>query len=311
MADDAQTTADESAPVDPSKAARGAILAWGAEQPLWKQQALRSAIAGVVGDENIAELAKLVISSLDEDAILAVAPLTEADLGPSSGTPASFQLASIADVKNVNRLAQGQKLEFGATGVTAIYGDNGSGKSGYARIFKLACGARDLEEVLHNVFESAPAEPSAAVFSLVEEDGAPESISWTVGDEVDHRLGSIATFDSKCAPFYVEKSAYLAFTPYGLDCFERLANALDSIGVEIGKEIAQIDQTCSAPLLGDFDADRVSQALDELLKLAFDELDEKLTWQAKQEEAFLAVATAAKDPDVTPVSHPAITRVPR
>lgn len=296
MTIDEEVTAEKSAAADPSKAARSAILAWAKEQPLWKQQALRWATAGVVADSKINELASLVIASVDKDSVLEVEQLTEAELGFSSGVTAPFRLAALADVKNVNRLAKGQKLEFGATGVTAIYGDNGSGKSGYARIFKLACGARDQEEVLHNVFESAPAEPSAAVFSLVDEGGAPTNIAWSIGAAVDHRLGSIATFDSRCAPFYVEKSAYLAFTPYGLDCFEHLATALDSTASVIGKEIAEIDQSCSAPLLNDFDADRVSVALDELLKLTLDELDEKLTWEAKQEEALLAVATAAKDP---------------
>jgi AAA15 family ATPase/GTPase len=40
-------------------------------------------------------------------------------------------LQSVSEVQNVNRLAADQELSFAPKGITVIYGDNGSGKSGY------------------------------------------------------------------------------------------------------------------------------------------------------------------------------------
>ena len=44
---------------------------------------------------------------------------------------AAITLRSIHSVEHVNALANGERLTFGKTGLTVIYGDNGSGKSGY------------------------------------------------------------------------------------------------------------------------------------------------------------------------------------
>ena len=45
-------------------------------------------------------------------------------------------------VRHVNALAPDQRLTLHRVGLTIIYGDNGSGKSGYARILKKVCRAR-------------------------------------------------------------------------------------------------------------------------------------------------------------------------
>lgn len=51
-------------------------------------------------------------------------------------------LKSIGPVQNVATLSENQILTFAKTGITVIYGDNGVGKSSYARILKNACLAR-------------------------------------------------------------------------------------------------------------------------------------------------------------------------
>lgn len=51
-------------------------------------------------------------------------------------------LNALRELKNVNRIADGEKLTFGPKGITIIYGGNGSGKSGYSRVLKRACKMR-------------------------------------------------------------------------------------------------------------------------------------------------------------------------
>ncbi|WP_245479279.1 ATP-binding protein, partial [Mesorhizobium sp. M1A.F.Ca.IN.022.05.2.1] len=61
----------------------------------------------------------------------------------TSGTlqPATPSSASaLFSLPHVNALAPGERLSFGKTGLTAIYGDNGAGKSGYARVLKHSAG---------------------------------------------------------------------------------------------------------------------------------------------------------------------------
>ena len=47
-----------------------------------------------------------------------------------------MKLLAVRGVKNVNRLRPDQRLTFGTDGVTVVFGFNGSGKSGYARLVK-------------------------------------------------------------------------------------------------------------------------------------------------------------------------------
>jgi hypothetical protein len=58
------------------------------------------------------------------------------------------QLLSASSLRNVNALASDQIRRFEPAGMTVIYGDNGSGKSGYSRALKRACWARDQSEAI-------------------------------------------------------------------------------------------------------------------------------------------------------------------
>lgn len=55
-------------------------------------------------------------------------------------------------------------LEFATDGLTAVYGDNGSGKSSYAKILKNACLTRgETPKILPNIYEEERSEPSADI----------------------------------------------------------------------------------------------------------------------------------------------------
>jgi energy-coupling factor transporter ATP-binding protein EcfA2 len=59
---------------------------------------------------------------------------------------AAWQLIRIGKTHGVNALVDGQTLDIAAHGITVVYGDNGSGKSGYARVIKsiVGCAARSV-----------------------------------------------------------------------------------------------------------------------------------------------------------------------
>ena len=75
--------------------------------------------------------------------------LTEAQIPAAPNAHAPVQLVAIKDLRHVNAIAEEQRLSFGPTGLSVIYGMNGSGKSGYSRVLKRACRARDQSETIH------------------------------------------------------------------------------------------------------------------------------------------------------------------
>ena len=138
-----------------------------------------------------------------------------------------IQLASIRNLRNVNALAEGQTLPVAPTGLTVIYGENGSGKSGYSRVLKKACRARDQREpILPNAHkESGSSGTPEASFELLV-DGVATRVDWSGAMAASpEQLSSLAIFDAHCARAYVDNHGDFAYAPYGLDILEGLVGA--------------------------------------------------------------------------------------
>ena len=130
------------------------LLAWTKGLQAWQSDALARL------------LAKKELSPADQDdlyALLKVAhgipdpekreplPLAEDQIPAPIQAETEIELLVIKNLRNVNAIAENQQLEVGAKGLTVIYGSNGSGKSGYSRVLKRACRARDQsEQILPN-----------------------------------------------------------------------------------------------------------------------------------------------------------------
>lgn len=80
-------------------------------------------------------------------------PLSQESLPAPAPSP-RVVLKAMRDLTSVNRLAENQVLSFCPDGITVIYGANANGKSGYARVLKRACRARDQGHRAIRVFET-------------------------------------------------------------------------------------------------------------------------------------------------------------
>ena len=134
-------------------------------------------------------------------------------------------LVSLCELENVNQIPKDYSLTFSETGMTVIYGGNGSGKSGYARVMKRACRARDQSETIHpNANDPAAASKVPSATFNVKVAAVSEEIAWCRDSTSPDRLSSISVFDSKCARSYLTAEQDVAYLPYGLDIVENLAN---------------------------------------------------------------------------------------
>jgi ABC-type cobalamin/Fe3+-siderophores transport system ATPase subunit len=165
------------------------------------------------------------------------------------------ELRAMKNLRHVNAIAENQHLPFSAAGMTVIYGDNGSGKSGYSRVLKQACRARDQMEAIHpNAhLPSCKAGTVEATFEIAV-DGVAQDVQWTNGKAAPAELSSFAIFDSRCARAYLDSEDDFSYVPYGLDVFEGLAKVCKQLKNLIEKEHAQqstADLSAFVPLQGD------------------------------------------------------------
>lgn len=222
------------------------ILAWSKGRPVWQQDALRRIIVnGSISATDLNELEILCRAAhfppSCQKNITAAASLAAAHLPPTPGAEASVSLVSIGALQHVDRLPSTQVLPFGPSpGLTVIYGDNGSGKSGYARVIKKACRARGAPPVIRdNVFATAQAaKASAAIIFRV--GGVDVPVTWTDGSPSDARLANVFVFDASAARNYLQEDSSAAFTPFGLDVLPILSKTCDAIGERLKQEISQV-----------------------------------------------------------------------
>jgi energy-coupling factor transporter ATP-binding protein EcfA2 len=232
------------------------IVKWSGGRPDWQRDALRRIVLKQTLEiPDIDELEGLCRQAhhaeLDGAPQYSVNPLTAVDIaGPGSGNTATV-LISAGNPKHVNRLVSTGNIVFGSSpGLTVIYGDNGAGKSGYARVIKKACRARGAaQDVLPDAFAKGPkGTPSMDLeFSV---GGAHHKVTWQEGASVDARLSRIFVFDAASANHYLDQDSAAAFTPFGLDILPKLAKAADALNQRITKEESQLKASNAVDLGG-------------------------------------------------------------
>ncbi len=205
-----------------------AVLEWSEERPDWQRDALRRLYeSGALSVEDEEELYAIARSARGVGDTTSVAgktrPLSNVHL-PAPSTPgAPVTLGAVRDVRHVNALAPDEDLVFGESGLTAIYGDNASGKSGYARVLRQVCRTRGGDRrVLPNVFERRQSgRPTATIAYRVGD--TETAFKWRSGEQVPEALTQMSFFDTQSASALVASQNELAYAPVAVDLLRQLA----------------------------------------------------------------------------------------
>jgi len=200
-----------------------AIAEWAATRPAWQQDVLRTLARGQALDQN-------AIDAIADDLVAgrepSVVPLQASEVPGTQAAGACVVLRSIREVSNVNALLGQQEMTFGSAGLTVVYGDNGSGKSGYARLVKAAVGARHQEPVHGNVFSDTgrKAQKAEIGFSVA---GADMTATWP--DSIGSELRAVSFYDEACGDTYIGGDSELTYRPSALVMLDGLIAICDAV----------------------------------------------------------------------------------
>jgi hypothetical protein len=162
------------------------ILAWTQTLPKWQRDAARRLLQREEGlsEDDYAQLYALLKAEhklLNSDRLVAE-PLASAHLPATIESGETITLKEMRELSHVNRIAPNQTLVFNETGMTVIYGGNGTGKSGYVRVMKQACRCRDQSETVHtNANDPACATLTPKAKFKISKQGQDEIVSWQRG----------------------------------------------------------------------------------------------------------------------------------
>ncbi|SDW74491.1 AAA domain-containing protein [Arthrobacter sp. cf158] len=193
------------------------VLDWIATRPWWQQRALARIASGeTIGEAAYEEIAK---SLFKEPPAAPEGGWLASVTAPQSTNDDPVRILCVKGVSNVNRLAENQELTFAPEGLTVVYGNNGSGKSGYARILQSMVRARHRADILPDVFAESPGEQSGEVTFLVAETEYASSL----GSTADPALGRVALYDEHCGDTYLNSEAEISYRPSAVQLLDDLS----------------------------------------------------------------------------------------
>jgi predicted ATPase len=214
------------------------LVDWANQEAAWIRQVTADVLASKTraSDADISKYFELLLreSHLHSNAPIDVPLLPQS--GPDNDSSETLRLTAMTIRGGVNALRDGETLEFGSK-LTVVFGENGSGKSGYVRVLKRAAGVRSAEPVLGNVHQSMIQQPSVDVaFSLSGTNQQP--LHWH-NEEAVRPLTQIAVFDARAAGAHVDDELAYVYTPGELALFPLVQDALDRTRTMLTTEIAR------------------------------------------------------------------------
>ncbi|MNR95779.1 AAA family ATPase [Aeromonas salmonicida] len=211
------------------------LTKWFSERPQWLQMAATRLLQqSELNDKDVSELANLC--QQETDGKLPKTTCSFPATAFSLGAAGSLRLCSISEIEGVNALAPKKPLEFGKGNITIVYGNNGSGKSGYVRLLKHVCGARETGTLHRNVYKPGSVAQKACI--SFEQDGIPKTHTWS-GQGICDELNSVDIFDTSFGKVFVSSEDEVSYEPPILSFFSSLILACEKVASALDNEASR------------------------------------------------------------------------
>lgn len=201
------------------------IYEWSKTLPPWQQDLMRRLTAGPLDEAAELEVLKILAATSDAPQIV---PLELADLPADEAEHGRVDLRAVRDLRNITCLAPGQELTF-ESGLNAVFGDNGSGKSGYGRLIRRVTRSGEPEEVLRDVFDPGSGGGAQTAAFDIAVDGAPETVSIDLAYDPERILSVMEVFDTSRANVSLAKPNVIEHVPRPLRLLRRLSSTQDRL----------------------------------------------------------------------------------
>lgn len=218
------------------------IIGWAKTLPKWQQLAIKNILDGArIDSAKIDEIADVAIDS-DKVSDGLLDGFTYDDK-----TSPKVCIANIAELNNINNLQDGGNLAFNINGLTVVYGQNGTGKSGYSRIIKKCCRSRDNNtKVLGNVHKPSNTQQSATINYLV--DDTEKAHLWDNDANILSELQSVHVFDRTSGDIFLTKEADIQYKPSGMDILDRFVEILQQVDSKLQERSDNLQISDLVPL---------------------------------------------------------------
>lgn len=145
-----------------------------------------------------------------------------------------LKLTKICDVTGVNAIGSAAVIEP-HDGLTILFGENGTGKTGYSRLLKALAKSRTADVILGNIDTNVEAPQSATVEYQL--GVTPGQFAWT-GEQGKAPFTRMSIFDSPAVNFHVDEDLEYVYVPAALALFTHVNAAIGGVQVRIEEATA-------------------------------------------------------------------------
>ena len=270
---------------------------WLGERHKWLQTAAQKLVESraLPTEAEITELSKLCLA---EATGVGIHPFTV--VAPGSIVQAAkrpmLRLSGLSEVRGVNKIKDNASLTFGQGNLAVIYGANGSGKTGFSRVIKQACGSRSREDIHSNVFSKNNPEPEAKLSIFLDE--IQSDIPWSLKGGALQQLQHVHVFDSKTAAKYIAEQNEAHYAPSRMRFINSLIKTSDKVSASLASQkAAQIKSLPMIPIdLAQTKAGVWLSLIRATTKPA--EIDERTAYSAAMDEERIAGEAALAQKDI-------------
>ena len=213
--------------------------AWLVAQPFWLQDAAYQIYHGIeIDDARISSYIDMCVSQVKKKPF-EYKRLSNAEV-KAPKRASQISVLWLSNIVGVNALSPEAILEFSSEGVTVVYGLNGTGKSGFMRIFKQLSASPFEEAIRPNVFaKNAGCKPSCLF--IIKEGNAERSIVCDLStNSKDTPLSNCDIFDTQISNEYITKNNNVSYQPFVFSVLTTLANVAGRITKHIDRRIESI-----------------------------------------------------------------------
>lgn len=157
---------------------------------------------------------------------------------------ADLLFSKLDEVKGVNALVEKQAITFHPK-LTIIYGENGSGKTGYIRLLKKAFYSKSREDILPNIHASSAPQDVSAIFGFSSKEHGHELLLYPDAQGMS-AFRQYAVFDGKSVLKHLDQRNEFEFRPAGLGFFADFTIAIERVEALLNSEITSKQKGPSA-----------------------------------------------------------------
>ena len=221
-------------PADP----RATLAAWANEQDEWVRYVVRHVLTTgtALAETDVAHAYALFRQEKSLDARELPEEAAIEIESSADDTELPLAITQISEVSGVNALVTGSVIEPHA-GLTILFGENGTGKTGYSRIFKALAGSRTADDILSDIRADEKQQQSAQItYSLGDE---AHDFQWS-GELGQPPFTRMSIFDSPAVNFHVDDDLEYVYTPAVLALYKHVISAIKAVQAKIEATVTEL-----------------------------------------------------------------------